>query len=159
MRVRLRYGLPVTNPLDQEVRERYPDVYLVATEIVGALNPVGDAAVPADEIGFLTMYLAGSLERNRLRPKVRITVVCPAGMATAWILVSRLQAEFPQVEVTRVISKTALEQAADLAGTDIVVSTVPLDEGAGSRQSVVVSPLLRERDLRRLSRVLGEPAR
>src|SRR2546428_7907961 len=72
LRVRLRYGLPVTNPLDQEVRERYPDVYLVATEIVGALNPVGDAAVPAEEIGFLTMYLAGSLERNRLRPQVRI---------------------------------------------------------------------------------------
>lgn len=158
LRVRMRYGLPVTNPLDQEVRERYPDVYLVATEIVGALNPVGDAVVPPEEVGFLTMYLAGSLERNRLRPKVRITVVCPAGMATAWILVSRLQAEFPQVEVTRVVSKTVFEQAADLAGTDIVVSTVPLDEGAGSPHSVVVSPLLRERDLRRLSRVLGEPA-
>jgi mannitol operon transcriptional antiterminator len=158
LRVRLRYGLPITNPLDQEVRERYPDVYLVATEILGALSPVGDAVVPPEEVGFLTMYLAGSLERNRLRPKVRITVVCPAGMATAWILVSRLQAEFPQVEVTRVISKTAFEEASELAGTDIVVSTVPLDEGAGSPLSVVVSPLLRDRDVRRLSRVLGEPA-
>jgi len=158
LRVRLRYGLPVTNPLDQEVRERYPDVYLVATEIVAALNPMGDTAVPPEEVGFLTMYLAGSLERNRLRPKVRITVVCPAGMATAWILVSRLQAEFPQVEVTRVVSKTAFEQAADLDGADLVVTTVPLDEGAGTLQSVVVSPLLRDRDVRRLSRVLGEPA-
>jgi transcriptional antiterminator len=158
LRVRLRYGLPVTNPLDQEVRERYPDVYLVATEIVAALDPIGDAVVPPEEVGFLTMYLAGSLERNRLRPKVRITVVCPAGMATAWILVSRLQAEFPQVEVTRVVSKTAFEQAADLDGADLVVTTVPLDEGAGTLQSVVVSPLLRDRDVRRLSRVLGEPA-
>src|SRR3989475_1670185 len=34
--VRLRYGLPVTNPLDQEVRQRYPDVYRVASEIVAA---------------------------------------------------------------------------------------------------------------------------
>src|SRR6266851_1108578 len=90
LRVRLRYGLPVTNPLDQEVRQRYPDVYRVASDIVAALHPVGDTVVPQEEIGFLTMYLAGSLERNRLRPKVRITVVCPAGMATAWILVSRL---------------------------------------------------------------------
>ncbi len=157
LRVRLRYGLPVTNPLDQEVRQRYPDVYRVASEIVAALHPVGDAVVPQEEVGFLTMYLAGSLERNRLRPKTRVTVVCPAGMATAWILVSRLSAEFPNVEITRVVSKTAFESDLDVAATDLVVSTVPLDE-LSSVQTVVVSPLLRERDLRHLSRILGEPA-
>jgi transcriptional antiterminator len=158
LRVRLRYGLPVTNPLDHEVRERYPDVYRVATEIVAALHPIGDAVVPHEEIGFLTMYLAGSLERNRLRPKMRITVVCPAGMATAWILVSRLSAEFPNVEITRVVSKTEFEDDLSAGDSDLVVSTVPLDEQAGAVQSVVVSPLLRERDLRRLARILGEPA-
>ena len=158
LRVRLRYGLPVTNPLDHEVRERYPDVYRVASEIVAALHPIGDAVVPHEEVGFLTMYLAGSLERNRLRPKVRITVVCPAGMATAWILVSRLSAEFPNVEVTRVVSKTAFEEDLDTGSSDLVVSTVPLDEQPASLQFVVVSPLLREKDLRRLSRFLGEPA-
>jgi len=157
LRVRLRYGLPVTNPLDQEVRQRYPDVYRVASDIVAALHPVDDAVVPQEEVGFLTMYLAGSLERNRLRPKIRITVVCPAGMATAWILVSRLSAEFPNIEITRVVSKTAFESDVDLAATDLVVSTIPLEE-LTSVQTVVVSPLLRERDLRHLSRILGEPA-
>ena len=58
------------------MRQRYPDVYRVASEIVAALHPVGDAVVPQEEVSFLTMYLAGSLERNRLRPKIRITVVC-----------------------------------------------------------------------------------
>src|SRR5205814_1431280 len=89
---------------------------------------LGDAVVPHEEVGFLTMYLAGSLERNRLRPKIRITVVCPAGMATAWILVSRLSAEFPNIEITRVVSKTVFEKDVDLAATDLVVSTIPLDE-------------------------------
>jgi mannitol operon transcriptional antiterminator len=158
LRIRLRYGLPVTNPLDQEVRERYPDVYAVASEIVAALHPLGDAVVPHEEVGFLTMYLAGSLERNRLRPKTRVAVVCPAGMATAWILVSRLSAEFPNVEITRVVSKTDFEKDVDVTATDLVVSTVPLDEQQGGVQTVVVSPLLRERDLRRLSRILGDPA-
>src|SRR5256885_4043258 len=139
LRVRLRYGLPVSNPLDHEVRERYPDVYRVATEIVAALHPIGDAVVPHEEVGFLTMYLAGSLERNRLRPKVRITVVCPAGMATAWILVSRLSAEFPNVEITRAVSKTAFEEDLREGSSDLVVSTVPLAEQPGAVQSVVVS--------------------
>ena len=157
LRVRLRYGLPVSNPLEQEVRERYPDVYQVALEIAAEVAPLGDEPIPADEIGFLTMYLAGSLERNRLRPKIRVTVVCPAGMATAWILVSRLLAVFPQVDVTRVVSRTAFERGPDDVETDVVVSTVPIDDDPDRAPAVVVSPLLRERDIRRLSRLLGEP--
>ncbi len=156
LRVRLRYGLPITNPLDHEVRERYPDVHAVASEIVLALGPMGEGVVPPEEVGFLTMYLAGSLERHRLRQKIRVTVVCPAGMATAWILVSRLAAEFPHVEVTRVVSKSVFEQQVDDAEADLVVSTVPLDEPA-LVQTVVVSPLLRDRDVRRLARIFGEP--
>jgi len=45
----------------------------------------------------------------------------------------------------------------DLGATDLVVSTIPLDE-LKTVQTVVVSPLLRERDLRHLSRILGDPA-
>lgn len=156
LRVRLRYGLPITNPLDHEVRERYPGVHEVASRVVAELVSRGDVAVPTEEISFLTMYLAGSLERHRLRQKVRVTVVCPAGMATAWILVSRLAAEFPQIEVTRVVSRSAFEEKVDAAGTDVVVSTVPLDEPTGV-QTIVVSPLLRDGDVRRLARVFGEP--
>jgi hypothetical protein len=36
------------------------------------------------------------------------------------------------------------------------VSTVPLDEPA-LVQTIVVSPLLRDRDVRRLARVFGDP--
>lgn len=154
LHVRLRFGLPVSNPLQQEVRKRYPDVYKAAAEVLEEVGPVAGAEMPVEEIGLLTMYLAGSLERHRLRPKVRVTVVCPAGMATAWILVSRLVAEFPQIEVVRVVSKSAFEtEPGD--EPDLVVSTIPLDDLPPNAASLVVSPLLREADVRRLGRILG----
>ena len=154
LHVRLRFGLPVSNPLQQEVRKRYPDVYRAAAEILAEVGPVADAEMPVEEVGLLTMYLAGSLERHRLRPKVRVTVVCPAGMATAWILVSRLVAEFPQIEVIRVVSKTAFETEPG-EEPDLVISTIPLDDLPEPTPSIVVSPLLREADVRRLGRALG----
>ncbi len=158
LRVRLRYGLPVANPLHAEVRGRFPDVYQVASEIAAQLVPFLDGEVPEEEIGFLTMYLAGSLERNRLRPPVRITVVCPAGMATAWILVSRLLAEFPNIDVARVVSKAALDAgAASIGDADLIVSTIPLEDGMIGVPIVVVSPLLHARDIRRVARGLGQP--
>jgi mannitol operon transcriptional antiterminator len=154
LHVRLRFGLPVSNPLQQEVRRRYPDVYQAAAEILAEAGPMVGVEMPVEEVGFLTMYLAGSLERHRLRPKIRVTVVCPAGMATAWILVSRLVAEFPQIEVVRVVSKTAFETEPG-EELDLVVSTIPIDDPPSGTMSLVVSPLLREADIRRLGRVLG----
>jgi transcriptional antiterminator len=155
LHVRLQFGLPITNPLQQEVRKRYPDVYRAAADILADVGPVAGAETPVEEVGLLTMYLAGSLERHRLRAKVRVTVVCPAGMATAWILVSRLVAEFPQIEVIRVVSKTAF-QTEPGEEPDLIVSTIPLDESPGTATLLVVSPLLREADIRRLGRALGE---
>ncbi|HEX3427880.1 MAG TPA: PRD domain-containing protein [Candidatus Limnocylindrales bacterium] len=154
LHVRLRFGLPISNPLQQEVRRRYPDVYRAASEILAEVGPVAGTEMPVEEIGLLTMYLAGSLERHRLRPKVRVTVVCPAGMATAWILVSRLVAEFPQIEVVRVVSKAAFETEPGQE-PDLVISTIPLDDLPPASLGVVVSPLLREADVRRLGRLLG----
>lgn len=155
LQVRLQFGLPIINPLQQEVRRRYPDVYRAAEEILTEVGPVEGTDLPIEEVGLLTMYLAGSLERHRLRPKVRVTVVCPAGMATAWILVSRLSAEFPQIEVIRVVSKTDFETAPG-DEPDLVVSTIPLDNPPVSAPLLVVSPLLREADIRRLGRVLSD---
>ena len=154
LHVRLRFGLPVSNPLQQEVRKRYPDVYAAAAQILADVGPMADAEMPVEEVGLLTMYLAGSLERHRLRPKVRVTVVCPAGMATAWILVSRLVAEFPQIEIVRVVSKSAFETEPG-EEPDLVVSTIPLDDLPAPTIAIVVSPLLREADVRRLGRFLG----
>ena len=158
LQVRLRYGLPVSNPLQHDVQKRYPEVYLEAQRLVGEIRRFGGVAIPVEEVGFLTMYLAGSLERHRLMAKVRVTVVCPAGMATAWILVSRLLAEFPQVEVGKVISKAAFEDEVADADTEVVISTVPLDAYTGQAPLVVVSPLLSDRDVRRLSRLVGLPS-
>jgi transcriptional antiterminator len=154
LHVRLRYGLPISNPLQHEVHKRYPDVYDVAREILDDLGDIDGAPIPIEEVGFLTMYFAGALERHRLRPKIQVTVVCPAGMATAWILVSRLLAEFPQLEVAQVVSKTAFEHETGDVATDLVISTVPLD-GLTSIPWLVVSPLLQERDVRRISRLVG----
>jgi len=157
LHVRLRFGLPISNPLQQEVRRRYPDVYRAAAEILAEVGPLIGAETPVEEIGLLTMYFAGSLERHRLRPKVRVTVVCPAGMATAWILVSRLVAEFPEIEVIRVVSKASFETEPG-EEPDLVVSTTPLEEPSDATVSIVVSPLLREADVRRLGRILASLA-
>ncbi len=146
--VRLRYRLPVHNPLLAEVAERYPDVHAVAHELGSLISEHFSAPMPADEVGFVTMYLSGAMERSRLKPSRRAVVVCPSGMATVWVLVSRLQAEFPQIELVSVQSTGSYEEMSD-SEVDLVISTVEIEEG--SLPVIVVSPLLTASDIKRLA--------
>lgn len=143
--VRLRYGLPVHNPLLDEVAERYPDVHAVSVDLAEMIGTELRATIHEDEVGFITMYLSGAMERAHLRPRKQAMVVCPSGMATAWVLVSRLQAEFPELALVEVLSASVYKSRNTL-DFDLVISTVPLPEVGAP--VVVVSPLLSSSDVR-----------
>lgn len=143
--VRLDYDVPVHNPLLSEVSERYPSVHAVSRQIGSILERSLARSLPEDEIGFLTMYLSGAMERTHLWPRRRVVVVCPSGMATVWILVSRIQAEFPQLELGEVVSAGSLDpQSVD---GEVVISTVDIP----GVDAVVVNPLLRPDDVRAIA--------
>ena len=146
--VRMRYQLPVHNPLLNDVIKRYPDVHVVAEQIGALITDATGRRVPLDEVGFITMYLSGAMERTHLWPRRRAAVVCPSGMATVWILVSRIQAEFPQLEISDVISASDYDH--DAIDADLVISTVDIVDDR--RSIVVVNPLLGPDDVRAIAR-------
>lgn len=145
--VRLRYGLPIHNPLLREVIERYPDVHHIARRLGDKISQALGAVIAEDEVGYITMYLSGALERSRLAPRRRALVVCPSGMATAWVLVSRIQSEFPQLELVSVI---AARDYLDHLGEDIDVVISTVDLPPRTVPTVVVSPLLSADDVRHI---------
>lgn len=146
--VRLRHGLPIHNPLLSEVKDRYPDVHAVARLIAEEVGDAFAARIVEDEVGFVTMYLSGAMERARLKPRRRALVVCPSGMATVWVLTSRIQAEFPELDLVAVLSEQGYEQL-DHCDFDLVISTVPV--AADSAPVVVVNPLLAASDVARVT--------
>ncbi len=150
--VRLRHGLPVHNPLLGEITARYPDVHKVSLDLGELISSHIGVDIGLDEVGFITMYLAGAMERGHLRQRRKALVVCPGGMATAWVLVSRIQAEFPELSIVEVKSASSYEQEHG-ADFDLVISTVPLESELAP--VVVVNPLLPAADVRRVRALIG----
>ena len=139
--VRVRHRLPVHNPLVEELAERYPKVHAVAGDLAVAVDEHLGTEISEAEIGFLTMYLAGAVEREESRSSKRAMVVCPDGQPTAWVLVSRLQAEFPEIAFADVQSASS----DDNDHYDLVISTAPLV--MDDVKVVVVTPLLSASDV------------
>jgi len=159
---RLRYGGVLRNPLLDEIKAVYPQIFWTAQQCAEMLGGAWGVEVPEEEVGYLAMHLGAAIERRRSRPpRPRVLVACGSGVGTARILESRLRVELPDLEVVGVVSSlhavNSLEQWLPL---DFIISTIDLASlpGGGTRLSGVptlrVSPLLGAEDLARLRAAL-----
>jgi mannitol operon transcriptional antiterminator len=152
---RLRFNLPIRNPLLESVRKRYPYVFQVAQRSSLIIEEKVGRKIPEEEIGYIAMHLGAAMERLRPFPGVRrrVLVICGEGVATAWLLVSRMQAELPGVEVLEVLSALEVSRKHTFRGdADAIISTVPME--ISGIPVIVVSPLLSADDRARIRETL-----
>lgn len=144
---RLKFGLPIRNPLLDEVRQKHPRVFEAAKHASDQFLLTSGMRLPDEEIGFIAMHLGAAIERGREQQgKPKVFVVCVSGLSAASMLASRLRTEFPELDVARTMSLADIEAGDNHA--DLIVSTVPAD--AGEVPVVVVNPLLTDDDIDRV---------
>ncbi len=142
-------------PLLQNIKTQYPYVFSTALHSSQRVAAYLGRKPDDNEVGEIAVCLIAAMERLRRsdRPTRRVLVVCSEGTVTAWLLVSRLRAEFPDVEVVEVISALELENRLSLDGIDFIVSTIPLKvKNIPTRQ---VNPLLGVADCRALKELFA----
>ncbi|WP_304458780.1 BglG family transcription antiterminator [Alicyclobacillus sendaiensis] len=147
---RVRARLPIRNPLLEMVKARYPDLFAAATSAADEVFAAHGLRLPDEEIGFLTMHLGASRERQLAEEKWRAVMVCPHGLSSARLLASRVRKELPEIAVQEVASAASAAHC----DADLVLSTVPLPES--DVPVVVVSPFLTEHDLRAVRAALAK---
>jgi mannitol operon transcriptional antiterminator len=102
----------------------------------------------------LAMLLRAAAIRNRRLQTRRVTVICPSGMATAQLLVARLEARFPRLGSFNVVSLRELSPAT-IANSDLILTTVPLPQGLTENVTVIqVHPLLMPQDIDAITQFL-----
>ena len=79
--------------------------------------------LPQSEINNLVVLLRAAFIRNRTYRFEHIIVVCPSGMATAQLLVARLNARFPYLNTLEVTSLRDLTPAL-VSSADLILTTV-----------------------------------
>jgi transcriptional antiterminator/mannitol/fructose-specific phosphotransferase system IIA component (Ntr-type) len=150
MQERPRPAPTAAHPLLREVKSRYPTAYEAARRSSLLLRQPLGRDISEGEITDVAVCFIAAMERllRVERPERKVLVVCSEGAVTAWLLVSRLRAEFPEVEVVKVISALEFENNRRAEGVDFIVSTIPLKPS--SVPTVQVAPLLGPEDCRRL---------
>ncbi len=151
---RLQAGLPLYNPLTQEVQQAYAHLWQPSMEVVQQVKMQFDLTIPAEEVAYLVMYLALAVQlaEQSQKPRFRVLVACPTGGVMARLLVYRLQNAFPEIEIVDTLSLRQLSRL-DALQVDLVISTVKIP--AGRWPVLTVNPLLGEEDIQRIKEQLN----
>jgi transcriptional antiterminator len=150
---------PSKNPLLREVKSQYPYIFSVARQSSLFLTGKLGRDMNEAEVGDIAICLIAAMERLRLMDRLtkKVLVFCSAGVVTAWLLVSRLRAEFPDVEVVEVVPAIELESRKYFEGIDFIVSTIPIR--IKDIPSMQVNPLLGLEDCKRLKELFEKQGR
>lgn len=148
---RLKYGLSLKNPIISEIKENYPEVYGVAWMTSIIFEKYVGKRVNEEEIGYIALHIGAAVERGK-KP-FRVLVVCASGIGTSQLLAARLKRSFKEFDIAAVMSATtALEHS--LADIDFIISTVGLSSAFVAKPVVCISPLLTQKDIKKLEEFL-----
>ena len=145
---RLKYGLTLRNPLIEQIKESYPEMFGTAWMTSVVFEKYLGVKIQEEEIGYIALHIGASVERNK--SLIRVLVVCASGIGTSQLLAARLRKSFRQLEIVDIISFIALEEKS-LEDIDIIISTVPIK----ARKPVLnISPILTQNDIKRLEKFI-----
>jgi mannitol operon transcriptional antiterminator len=151
-RFQIWFPVSLTNPNLSEQDERETTI---ANEIAQMVLDHTQITLPRSEVENIVALLRAAIIRNRTYKFERIIIVCPSGMATAQLLVARLNARFPYLNKLEVTSLRDLTPAL-VSAADLILTTVPLPRPfAGNPKVILVHPLLMPADIEAITRYLS----
>ena len=128
MAVRLKYGIPLENPMLQELKKEYPLAYAMAAHASAILSQRFGTAVAEDETGYLLLIFQYALEGSgRDIEKKNIAIICASGQGTAHLFHQRFRQIYGRY-IDHIYECSAYELANfDFTKIDYLFSTIKLD--------------------------------
>ncbi|WP_341875929.1 BglG family transcription antiterminator [Defluviitalea saccharophila] len=151
---RIKMNLDIRNPLLQEIKQSYPQLFKVAGECAKVMEKHEEIKVPEEEIAYIAMHLGAAMEhrkKERSTKHYRIVVACSSGIGASRMLSSRIEKEFPYVHIVDCISTLNIDSdTLKEQDVDLIVSTVPIPNC--SLPVVVVNPLFNKQNKEELEK-------
>lgn len=127
--IRMKYKMRLSNPLLQEVKKRYSLAYTMAVQAGAVLERRYHSILDSNEISYIALVLALSLERHRKQiDKKKVLFVCASGAGTARLMAYKMQESFRDYIKEIVICDHLSLGRQNFSSIDYVFTTVPIRE-------------------------------
>ncbi|WP_205137061.1 BglG family transcription antiterminator [Virgibacillus halotolerans] len=148
---RLEQGMHISNPLIEQIRNDYDDLFHLVQEGAHAAFP--DLDFPDDEIGYLVLHFAAMLLHGEIALNLKALVICSSGIGTAKMLANKIMQVVPEIKQVDNASMFDVSNA-DMETYDLIVSTIPLQGFDG--KYILASPMLTEAEVQQIKKAIRQ---
>lgn len=151
----LNLGLKVINPLINEIKDHYTDLYRIIKNICRLIFSRYNFKIPPEEVGYITMHIALAIQNQQVILKnISVLVVCPSGIGTARIICSKVKSLFNEISFIKVVSLHDINNEINKNQYDLILSTVPVNLKT-DENLIVVSHFMSQDDIDKVSNFIS----
>ncbi len=155
--IRLTNGMKIHNPMLNEVKAQYAEVYEKCKNSALILESYVRKPVPAAEIGFLTVHFAAAIVKlealNSPRKIVNIGIVCSSGIGVSRLMRSKLRKHFSSRVLLTAYGKNEINEEV-VKKEDFIISSLPLN--SKEIEVINVNPLISEKDIENIRKLIDK---
>jgi|GEM_PF-7010408 len=154
---RLKYGFNQNNPLLNEIKKNYLYEFEIAQDASLVINQKYDCQLSEDEIGYIALDVAMSLQNRYIQSRYSILLVCATGRGSAEMLkISVLNLFKEYISSVELCSSRDAERQ-NLDQYDYIFTTVPLF--VNTKTPVLrISTFLHEKEINNIQSLLSDKA-
>ena len=147
--------LETDNSFLAEARKNYPSAYYYSIELSECIWEQTGIRISNNELGYISLYFASSIERNEKHDKYRVIILCNTAFGTAALLNSRISTQYEEINVVDVCAINDTKHIR--SDIDFYITTVPMKQMSLNGKSVLLlSPFLKEGDKKALADMLAK---
>lgn len=149
---RMRNKIPQKNPLLEEIKENYTQVFNAVKRNITIIEEMANAEMSEDEIGYITIHFASFIEKQKHNGHIRpnVLIVCNSGIGTSNLLSARLESMY-EINIVATVAFHEYEQVLAENDVDCIISTIDLVHD--SLRVIKVNPLISNKDISTLDQI------
>ncbi len=93
--IRHKNNMPIYNPLLEQIKTQYRSTFIAVKKASYVFSDKYGNTLNDDEVGYLVLHVAASLERNKgekkKRQKIQVGIICASGIGVSSLLVARVK--------------------------------------------------------------------
>ena len=152
---RLSLDIELKNPLLDEIKEKYKEVFLLTKQAFSKLPILSNYQVDDHEMAYISLHVLAAVERYKQHHKVNAIVICATGLGSAQMLKSRLESTFStNINIVDVISYYQINDEM-LKNIDLIITTLDISTSFYNVPVVKVSVFLNKVDIEKLSQSIN----
>lgn len=147
LKIRLQNKVHLDNPLLDEIKQNYSDMFFLAQEVLNAMPLFAQENLTQGEVAYVALHFMASIERLKESKQLRVLVICSTGFGSAQMLKNRIENEFgSRLEIADVIGYYDIDDK-KMENVDFIISSIDLSNLFFTIPVFVVSVFLKPNEV------------